>query len=338
MRDSKLVWNLIHPDDQTRFHQTDRSANDEGKNFNIEIRFITPSGKMKWIQLTSRPIPSSGTPRIWCGFMLDITTRKRAEEAVYRAKIDLEAKVKERTSQLAAINESLVKEIRGRTRTERKLRVSQKTPGPGFGIGYRRGRARQQFATNLHDTLVQSLGAVKLRIQLIRSHISDETGPEFKAIDDILSASIIQARNLMAGLISPVLYELGLIPAMEEVIEDVSSHHNISITFTPSGCDNLRHELNVFLFQALREFLNNIVKHSQANQVIVMLKCDSHAIRLTVKDNGRGFARPISVKAESTKGFGLFSIRERLRHLGGHLAIQSRQGTVVKIVIPLKYS
>jgi len=89
LADMNLVWALIHPDDLERFQREDAAANREGKVFNSELRIITPSGRLKWLQVSSRPNPAEpGEPVVWSGYLQDITARKQAENA----RLDLERK------------------------------------------------------------------------------------------------------------------------------------------------------------------------------------------------------------------------------------------------------
>ncbi|WP_020678277.1 PAS domain S-box protein [Geopsychrobacter electrodiphilus] len=81
LNDMGLVWNLIHPEDLERLYQEDLAANLEGKVFNSEVRIITPSGRLKWLRINSKPNPASpGEPVIWSGFLQDITESRKAEE------------------------------------------------------------------------------------------------------------------------------------------------------------------------------------------------------------------------------------------------------------------
>jgi len=92
MADMSLVWALIHPDDLERFQREDAAANRLNKAFNAEVRIITPSGCLKWLQVNSRPNPAEpGQPVVWSGYLQDITARKLAEEA----RLDLERKVEQ---------------------------------------------------------------------------------------------------------------------------------------------------------------------------------------------------------------------------------------------------
>lgn len=80
LKDMSLVWNIIHPEDLSRFHQEDLTANQAGKEFVSEVRIITRSGQLKWLLVNSKPNPSvPGEPVVWSGYLQDITARKQTE-------------------------------------------------------------------------------------------------------------------------------------------------------------------------------------------------------------------------------------------------------------------
>ena len=81
--DMNLVWAIVHPEDLERFHRADLAANRAGVEFTAEIRIVTPSGRLKWLLVNSKPNPAPpGEPAVWSGFLQDITARKLAEEAL----------------------------------------------------------------------------------------------------------------------------------------------------------------------------------------------------------------------------------------------------------------
>ena len=83
--DEEAFWRLIHPDDLDWVLAEDDAIEGEGVTFHIDCRIITPAGELKWIYMTSRQLPSRPNhPDVWCGFMLDITERKLAEERLLR--------------------------------------------------------------------------------------------------------------------------------------------------------------------------------------------------------------------------------------------------------------
>jgi signal transduction histidine kinase len=93
------------------------------------------------------------------------------------------------------------------------------------------------------------------------------------------------------------------------------------------------------LYRAARELLINVTKHSEAQRAGVGLERQDHNIRICVADDGKGFDASLAGDGFSaTGGFGLFNIREYLRHAGGTLQIKSApgQGTEVVLTVPLK--
>jgi signal transduction histidine kinase len=98
-----------------------------------------------------------------------------------------------------------------------------------------------------------------------------------------------------------------------------------------------RHEIvRVLLFQSIRELLANVVKHSGVRSAVVEIGRSGNAIRVTVSDEGHGFDPGAPGGQEASGGFGLFSIRERLRQLGGAFEVESApgRGTRVSMRVP----
>ena len=134
---------------------------------------------------------------------------------------------------------------------------------------------------------------------------------------------------------------MGLVPAVEWLAENVNKQYGIQVTVKKIGqIKKINDNTQILLFQAARELLTNIVKHAQAQKVEIHIrKHKKDKIRIEVTDDGVGFDIS-SFLLDSTKngGFGLFNIRERIKHLGGYCDIQSQPGygTRVTISAPLK--
>ena len=139
----------------------------------------------------------------------------------------------------------------------------------------------------------------------------------------------------MAEMSPPVLNELGFIPALEWLTEQIQNQHGINIEFNAAdGFTPLQHEIQVLLFQATRELLMNVVKHAGADKAIVKVSANKQKVRIEVIDDGRGFDKRQAFRTDvSSGGFGLFSIRERIRHFGGHLIIQTEEGKGTRVVM-----
>jgi signal transduction histidine kinase len=142
----------------------------------------------------------------------------------------------------------------------------------------------------------------------------------------------------MCELSPPVLYELGFVPAIEWLAEQVQKQQGLTCTVTVgTKAVNLEGELNILLFKAVRELLMNVVKHAGAATATIAVAAGDDAVAVTVEDDGAGFdVEEVRRRLRTGRGFGLFSIRERLSYLKGRLDIRSApgQGTRVRLTIP----
>ncbi|MCF8114750.1 MAG: PAS domain-containing protein [Desulfotignum sp.] len=90
IKNTDLLWNMVHVEDSDRLKREDWAANQAGEQFQSEVRIIPPSGEVKWIQLTSMPSEEKFDSQIiWSGIVLDISERRRAEEERNQLVIEL---------------------------------------------------------------------------------------------------------------------------------------------------------------------------------------------------------------------------------------------------------
>jgi signal transduction histidine kinase len=159
--------------------------------------------------------------------------------------------------------------------------------------------------------------------------------------------AIQDTRQLTTSLSPPVLYELGLVPALNWLAERTVSHHDLIVDVQPDPPDPpLSQQESVVLFEIARELVRNVIRHASATRCILVLQVapasngdgDGRAIaRLEVRDNGVGFDTQATRYAAVGHhgGFGLFSIRERLRRLGGRLEISAQPGGGTAAIVEL---
>ena len=161
--------------------------------------------------------------------------------------------------------------------------------------------------------------------------------PGLKPVQDLIEQAIIDTRSLTFELSPPVLYELGLVPALEWLTRKIQQDHGVRTRFHDDGQPKPLHEnFRVVLFQAVRELLVNVVKHAHATHAQVLVRRDGDALRIIIEDDGIGFEVSKS-KTEATRSFGLFNVRERVEYLGGRVKIRSESkcGTRVTLIAPL---
>ena len=156
---------------------------------------------------------------------------------------------------------------------------------------------------------------------------------------------ISQSRSLIFELSPPVLKEVGLNPALEALAKSLLEPQGIQWTLRSRGTIgefNADDAVCVILYRMTRELLLNAIKHSGASRVTLIINRGPGRIMVAVEDDGRGFGTDFSLDdaalARAAKGFGLFSIRERLRAIGGSLRIVSvpGKGSTVAMSCPLK--
>lgn len=198
---------------------------------------------------------------------------------------------------------------------------------------------RKRIAKDLHDGIVQSLTGLSLRLQkgfsMIKD-VSDEQRSRYEESKSMLDDSISELRNISHQMMPRALSDMGLIPALEDMLEKSLGSTDIRYAFEHHKIDGARfpENLEVSLYRICQELINNIIKHSDAKAVSVqLLKTTSHLV-LVVEDNGKGFTMSDDSR---TNGIGLMNITSRAKALNGEVNYQPspEQGTVATIRIPL---
>jgi signal transduction histidine kinase len=203
-------------------------------------------------------------------------------------------------------------------------------------------RERRRLATELHDRISQALVISKIKLDALRK--SGRSRKLDKALEDVCNSigqTIQDTRTLTFDLGSPVLHELGFEAAVSEWLTDrIQKKHGITVEFEDDGEPKpLDDDARILLFRDVRELLTNVAKHASAHKVKVSIRKVGSEMHIRVEDDGWGFdTKKAAATAVRNGGFGLFSIRERLGQLGGHLEIESEPGcgTKATLIAPLK--
>jgi len=299
------IWRKqVHPEDREWVLREVHRARDQGEAFRTEYRMLTRTGELIWVRDEALVVrDDSGRPLFLQGIMFDITARKVAEE-----KVNL---------------------------YQRQLRTLASE------LLFTEERERRRLATDLHDSIGQALAISKLKLDAVKTAVlSSPLGPDLEEICGLLDGTIQQTRSLTFELSPPVLYELGLVPALESLVEQVERRYSLRIHFMEDSRPKpVSEDLAVLLFRAVQELLVNVVKHAKAQKARVAIVRDGDRIRIRVEDNGIGLdPAEIDSHEDRARRFGLFSIRERLHHFGGRIEIESGpgRGTQVTLTAPLE--
>jgi PAS domain S-box-containing protein len=204
-------------------------------------------------------------------------------------------------------------------------------------------RTRQDFATFLHDQIGQSLCTLKIKLEMLQQSESLQENRTLSSEMLSTTARLIETtRSLTYELNPPILHELGLGAGLEWLAEQIHKREGIIVQFEDDGQPrSLEREINILIFNAVRELLINVAKHAKADNVKISLQSDQVGVKVSVADNGIGFNAPeTGLPASKSNSFGLFSIKERLNYVGGNLGIKTApgKGTRITIRIPHKQS
>ena len=203
---------------------------------------------------------------------------------------------------------------------------------------------RKRIAADLHDSIGQRLIVINnLALMLLRALDPARTPPKdaetLKEINTEASQAIEEARGISYNLRPFQLDRLGLNKAIEALIRTVSNASGIRFDSKLDDIDDLfSEELRINFYRIVQESLNNIMKHSQATHVKILLRRNGSVLTLTIEDNGKGLKPGYRPATGDQNGFGLTGMAERARLLGGtfHIRPAHEHGTVTVVEIPIQ--
>lgn len=289
-----------------------------------------------WVPISNRAF-SIGA--MWMPVWYFNQRRKHVQE-LQRMNAELDSRVKERTRQLATVNEALVAEIAERIRTEQSLDCSRRELKRLTSELIRiQEDERRRISRDLHDDINQRLALLAIAIEDVERQMPLASPALSDAVHSIahrVTELSEDVRHLAYHYHPSILDDLGLSIAMRRLIEDVTARNNLEAHVT---CEDLpttiAPEIATCLYRVAQESLGNVVRHAKASRIDVTLGRSRMGLTLTLADNGIGFAadhhRP------NTGGLGLLSMKERIALVGGTLTIDSEvgTGTTVQASVPL---
>jgi PAS domain S-box-containing protein len=284
------------------------------EDFEVEHEF--PQIGRRTVLLAGRRMVGTEGARILLAIE-DITERKKNREAIQALNENLERRVTERTA-LAERRADQLRDLASElTRTEQ--------------------RERERLAHVLHDDLQQLLVSAQFHLSGLRSQASKAASrTSFEQVEDLIQQSIRASRSLTAELSPTILYEAGLDAALPWLARQMKIKHGIEIrTQINASVQQDEEGMVILLFQAVRELLFNIVKHAAVKEAVVELdRLEDDQVRIVVSDQGAGFdASRLDKGDPPEKGMGLFGICERIKHLGGSVAIDSAPGRGTRVTL-----
>lgn len=266
-------------------HLTDRLA------YDIEYRVRTKSGDLRWVHSRGQAQwNEAGVAYRMVGWILDVTDRKRDEE-----------------------------ELRASREEMRRLSAH---------IQQVREQEKARIARELHDDLGQQLTALKMAASLLEHQSGHERSlarqPAMTGIYSMIDHLVESVRHIAADLHPVMLEDLGLIPAIDQLIDEFAERYRIRVTrHIDVDAIAFNRECRIDMFRMVQEALTNVARHSGASEVVVEIVREGPSCIVRIVDNGRGAVRD---GAKGRHSFGLLGMRERAGILGGKVSIDTAPG------------
>ncbi len=194
---------------------------------------------------------------------------------------------------------------------------------------------RQRLSRELHDGIGQYLIALKLRLESLSYSDSPRMKENIQELIEMFDTTIDEIRRISNNLMPSVLDAFGITIAIRNLCHETGENTGTAVGFECYGdLEEMHSKIKTYIFRIAQEALNNIVKHSDANDVKINLSRKNDTVTLTIMDNGKGFDPG---KASDGGGNGLHNMRERVNLLHGSFGIDSKinHGTTITVMVPV---
>jgi PAS domain S-box-containing protein len=276
------------PEDIAPTRQVVEQALRDGRPFACDYRIITPDGTRRIVHDRGELIrDEAGQPLRLVGTAQDVTERRQAE-----------VRQRQYADSLQALSRRLVE-------------VQEEE--------------RRHLARELHDEIGQVLTSLKFALEASAAAPPEAVQAKIGEAQALIGDVLNRVRELSFDLRPALLDHFGLLPALRWLLDRYTASTGVRVDFQHAGLEErLAAELEVTAYRVVQEALTNIARHAQVRQAAVRLWADAETLTIQVEEEGVGFD-PEAVMAAG-RSSGLTGMHERVRLLGGRLAIDSAPG------------
>jgi PAS domain S-box-containing protein len=314
-------YKAVHPDDREMLKAAWARAIEQDVPYETEYRAVRPDGSIHYIAARGKLVrDDGGRPVRINGLIWDISERKQMEEELRKSRDELELRVQTRTVELELANEKL-----------------HMVPSCLIAV---QENERKRLAGELHDSIGQTLAALKFRIEHVITALEKrESRQALQLLQEfvpILQHSIDETRTIYMGLKPTILSDHGILATLEwyrkELLKVYPNQH-IELE-TAIREEDIPEDLKTTIFRIAQEALNNTLKHAKAEWVDVRVAVNDRDIELEISDDGIGMDLDYIIESSAAKSLGLIGMRERTEFTGGEFTIRSapNEGTTIKAI------
>jgi signal transduction histidine kinase len=283
------------------------------------------------VEYSSHPIMDGRTVRGAVITFVDITERKRAAHALQKAKDELELRVAERTRELS-------------------VALGQLRELAAYSEGVREDE-RTRIAREVHDELGSLLVALKMDVNWLDKRLSEQQSREAQAAQDmrdrmrskcqnmsrLIENAVDNVGRIITDLRPSILDHQGLWAALEWQAHEFVQSAELALDWRMQvdGAAEPPEPAAMAVFRIFQEMLSNVGRHAQATHLDVRIEAGAGQLDITVRDDGRGAA---AQAFEAATAYGVMGMRERARHFGGVIDIESQigMGCTFRLRMPLQ--
>lgn len=280
------------------------------------------------VEYSSHPIVEDGRVRGAVITFVDITERKRAADALRRAKDELEERVRERTGAL----ETALRQVRELAAWSETVREDERT----------------RIAREVHDELGSLLVALKMDVNWMDKRLSEQQQRSADAAEDMRSRMRCKCQNMsrlienavdnvgriITDLRPSILDHQGLWAALEWQAQEFVASAELALDWRMAVDESLElpEPLAMAVFRIFQEMLSNVGRHARARHLGVAIALSGAELSLAVQDDGVGAP---AQAFEAADAYGVMGMRERARHFGGRIDIHSAPGRGTRMCLTL---